>query len=417
MRLKLFLLALITAILPMAAQTPLVAGAVVNSETGSPVTGATVTLRSANTSATTNFNGEFSISARPGTDMLIVTCDGFDTYSREISVAGRQVSVGTIRLLPNLAGDEYYGDTNEMIFDESVIEDEEGNAQTVAALTGAQDNLYYSTASYNFGPMYFRYRGLQNEYQDVYLNGINMNDPIRGRFNFSSLMGLTSRAFRNKTTAIGLAPAAYGFGGLAGAVNYNTITDTYAPGFNGSVAYTNANYMLRAMASYSTGMRDNGWAFTIAAIGRYAKEGVIDGTFYNSGGLFLSLQKQLNKTNSLTLTAFGGPTQRAGASATYQEVYDLVGSNLYNPNWGWYDGKKRASRVTETFDPTAMLTWLYKGMNTTVNTSAAVKWTRYSQSAIQYFNAIDPRPDYYRNLPSYYTVSYTHLTLPTKFYV
>ena len=117
MRLKLFLLALITAILPMAAQTPLVAGAVVNSETGSPVTGATVTLRSANTSATTNFNGEFSISARPGTDMLIVTCDGFDTYSREISVAGRQVSVGTIRLLPNLAGDEYYGDTNEMIFD------------------------------------------------------------------------------------------------------------------------------------------------------------------------------------------------------------------------------------------------------------------------------------------------------------
>lgn len=402
MRLKLFLLALITAILPMAAQTPLVAGAVVNSETGAPVSGATVTLRGATTSATTNFNGEFSISARPGTDMLIVTCDGFDTYSREISVAGRQVSVGTIRLISNLGGDEYYGDTNEMIYDESVIEDEEGSAQSVAALTGAQDNLYYSTASYNFGPMYFRFRGYQNEYQDVYLNGINMNDPIRGRFNFSSLMGLTSRAFRNKTTAIGLAPAAYGFGGLAGAVNYNTITDTYAPGFNGSVAYTNSNYMLRAMASYSTGMRDNGWAFTIAAIGRYAKEGVIDGTFYNSGGLFLSLEKQLNKTNSLTLTAFGGPTQRAGASATYQEVYDLVGSNLYNPNWGWYDGKKRSSRVTETFDPTAMLTWLYKGLNTTVNTSAAVKWTNYKQSAIQYFNAIDPRPDYYRNLPSYY---------------
>ena len=32
-----------------------------------------------------------------------------------------------------------------------------------------------------------------------------MNDPIRGRFNYSSLGGMTSRAFRNRTTSIGLA--------------------------------------------------------------------------------------------------------------------------------------------------------------------------------------------------------------------
>lgn len=402
MRLKLFLLALLTAILPMAAQTPLVAGAVVNSETGAPVSGATVTLRAAQKSATTDFGGEFSLSARPGTDMLIVTCDGYDTYSREISVAGRQINLGTIRLLPNVEGDDYYGDATDMLYDEAMMEDEEGTSQSIAALTGAQDNLYYNTASYNFGPMYFRFRGYQNEYQDVYLNGINMNDPIRGRFNFSSLLGLTSRAFRNKTTAIGLAPANYGFGGMAGAVNYNTVTDTYAPGFNGSLAYTNSNYMLRAMASYSTGMNKNGWAFTVAAIGRYAHEGVIDGTFYNSGGLFFSLEKMLDRNNSLTLTAFGGPTQRATASATYQEVYDLVGSNLYNPNWGWYDGKKRSSRVVNSFDPTAMLTWLYKGTNTSLTTSAAVKWTNYSQSALQYYRALDPNPTYYRYLPSYY---------------
>lgn len=402
MRLKLFLLALLTAILPMAAQTPLVAGVVVNAETGAPVSGAAVVLRSSQSSATTNFSGEFSMTARPGTDMLIVTCDGFDTYSREISVAGRQINVGTIRLLPNTYGDDYYGDASDMVYDEAMMEDEEGNSQNIAALTGAQDNLYYNTASYNFGPMYYRFRGYQNEYQDVYINGINMNDPIRGRFNFSSLMGLTSRAFRNKTTSIGLAPANFGFGGMAGGVNYNTITDTYATGFNGSLAYTNANYMFRAMASYSTGLNKHGWAFTVAGIGRYANEGVVEGTFYNSGGLFLSLEKLFDSRNSLTLTAFGGPTQRATASATYQEVYDLVGSNLYNPNWGWQDGKKRSARVVNSFDPTVMLTWLHKGLNTTVTTSAAVKWTNYSQSALQYYRALDPNPTYYRYLPSYY---------------
>ena len=356
MRLKLFLLALLAAVLPMVAQTSNVVGVVVNGSTGAPVSGASVTLQQSGATATTNFSGDFSVTARGTTDLLIVTCDGYEAYSQEVTLASKAVNLGTIRLTPNDYTEDYYGDATDMVYDEAVMEDEEGNAQGIAALTGANDNLYYNTASYNFGPMYFRFRGLQNEYQDVYMNGINLNDPIRGRFNFSSLMGLTSRAFRNKTTSVGLGAANFGFGGMAGGVNYNTITDTYAPGFNGSVAYTNSNYMLRAMASYSTGMKQNGWAFTVAAIGRYANEGVIDGTFYNSGGLFLSLEKQLNAKNSLTLTAFGGPTQRAGASATYQEVYDLVGSNLYKPNWGWQNGEKRASRIVNTFDPTVMLT-------------------------------------------------------------
>ncbi len=402
MRLKLFLLALIGAIMPVLAQTSNVVGVVVNGSTGAPISGASVTLQQSGAHATTNFSGDFSLTAAGTADLLIVTCDGYEAYSREVAFASKTVNLGQIRLTPNDVADTFYGDAEDMIYDEAVMEDEEGSAQGIAALTGANDNLYYNTASYNFGPMYFRYRGLQNEYQNVYMNGIDLNDPIRGRFNFSSLMGLTSRAFRNKTNAVGLDAASFGFGDLAGGVNYNTVTDTYAPGFNGSVAYTNSNYMLRAMASYSTGMRSNGWAFTIAAIGRYAKEGVIDGTFYNSGGLFLSLQKQLSKTHSLTLTAFGGPTQRAGASATYQEVYDLVGSNLYNPNWGWQDGKKRASRIVNTFDPTVMLTWLYKGQKTTLNTSAAMRWVQYQQSALQYYKALDPNPTYYRYLPSYY---------------
>jgi len=326
MRLKLFLLACIAAVLPVFAQTSNLVGVVVNGSTGAPVNGASVTLRNSGVSANTNFSGDFSLNAKSGgTDLLIVVCDGYEAYSREVLISGKQISLGQIRLNPENVDDDYYGDTDDMVYDESVLEDEEGNSQGIAALTGANDNLYYNTASYNFGPMYFKFRGYQNSYQSVYLNGIEMNDPIRGSFNFSSLLGMTSRAFRNKTTAVGTDAASFGFGDIGGAVNYNTIADTYAPGFNGSVAFTNSNYMFRGMASYSSGMNEHGWAYTVSAIGRYAKEGVVDGTFYNSGGLFFAIQKALSNTHSLTLTAFGGPTQRATASATYQEVYDLVG--------------------------------------------------------------------------------------------
>ena len=403
MRLKLFLLVLLTALLPSVAQTSNVVGVVLNGSTGSPLPGANITLRGAAKSTESTFSGNFAISAPAGgSDYLIVTCDGFESAGLDVVLKPGLNNVGDIRLNPDDFDTDFYGDSDDIIYDEAMLEDEEGNAQGIAALTGANDNIYYNTASYNFGPMYFKFRGLNNEYQKVYINGIEMNDPIRGNFNFNGLLGMTSRAFRNKTTTVGTDVASFGFGGIGGSTGYNTITDTYAPGFNGSLAYTNSNYYLRGMVTYASGLNKHGWAYTISAIGRYSNEGIVEGTFYHSGGLFLSVEKKLTSTNSLTLTAWGGPTERANSSATYQEVYDLMGSNLYNPNWGWFEGKKRAARIIESFDPTAMLTWLYKGDRTSVTTSFATRFVNYSASALQYYKANDPNPTYYRYLPSYF---------------
>lgn len=402
MRTRLLLTVLAAASLTAAAQTRTVVGTIVDASTDVPLSGAIVTAPNQTAGVTTGFDGHFTLEIPDGVNSVAVTLPGYESQLVNVNPNGH-VDVRLIHDPENAdLGVDYYGDTQDLIFEESLLEDDNDNMQSIAALTGANDNLYYNTASYNFGPMFFRYRGYDSQYQAVYINGVQMNDLIRGRFNFSSLLGMTSRAFRNKATAVGLDASNYGFGDIGGTVNYNTITDQYAPGFNGSVAYTNSNYMLRAMVAYSSGLNKHGWAYSISAIGRYAKEGVVKGTFYNSGGLFLSLEKYFNANNQLVLSAWGGPTQRATASGTYQEVFDLVGSNLYNPNWGWYQGKKRASRIIESYDPTAMLNWYYKNGNTTVNTAAAFTYNYYSSSALQYYKANDPNPTYYRYLPSNY---------------
>ena len=416
MRLKPFLLAILTAVLPLIAQATTVTGVVGNSQTGSPVHGATVVLRTAGVATTTGFNGDFRLEVPAGNDYLVVDLEGYTSLGLDVKIVEGANDLGHLRMVPNLTSDDYYGDSQDLVFDEALLEDEDDNTQGIAALTGAQDNIYYNTASYNFGPMYFRYRGYDSQYQAVYINGVQMNDLIRGRFNFSSLLGMTSRAFRNKTTGVGLDANNFGFGDLGGSINYNTTTDLYATGFNGSIALTNSNYLMRAMVTYSTGLNKKGWAFTVSAIGRYAKEGVIEGTFYNSGGLFLSIEKYFNANNQLVFTAWGGPTQRATAGATYQEVYDLLNDNLYNPNWGWYQGKKRASRITETYDPTAMLHWLYKKGSTTVNTAIAASYNYYNRSALQYYKANDPNPTYYRYLPSYYLTDEGESTIQSEYY-
>lgn len=405
MKLRLFLLLLLASVFPsLTGAAATLTGVVVNGTSGSPVGGATVALRDLTVQASTNFNGQFRLEVPDNTSSyLTVTCDGYEPFGVDVNTGRGIFNVGEIRLNPVLEGtDEFFGDYDDLTFDEQLLDDDEGAGQSVAALSGASNNIYYNTASYNFGPMYFRYRGMDNQYQSVYINGLRMNDLVRGSFSFSTLLGMTSRAFRNKTTTIGLDASAYGFGDLAGSVNYNTTTDLYAPGFNGSVSFTNSNYMLRAMATYSTGLNKHGWAFTVSAIGRYAKEGIMKGTFYNSAGLFASIEKKFNAENSLTLTLFGGPTQRATGRPTVQEAYDLAGTNLYNPDWGYQNGEKRSSRITETFDPTAILNWIFKKDRTVLNMSAGFRSVYYNRTALNYYNATDPNPSYYKYLPSYF---------------
>ena len=73
MRLKLFLLLLLAAILPSFAQSTGVAGTVVDNNTGAPVAGANVMLDKQGIYVTTGPSGDFSISnAQPGEDLHVI---------------------------------------------------------------------------------------------------------------------------------------------------------------------------------------------------------------------------------------------------------------------------------------------------------------------------------------------------------
>lgn len=404
MRSFLLLSCLITAAAPAIAQKAALSGTVVDANTGSPLKGVLVTLSPQGLKAVTGPNGDFLIQgAKPGDATVSVDTPSFNPYTVNVELHdGQTVTMGQLPLANSDLLTTYYEDQEDIYFDENAIDDEESAAQSVGALTGASDNIYYNAANYNWSIMRFRYRGYNSEYSQTMINGIKLNDLARGRFNYSSLGGL-NRAFRNKSIAVGLDPSAYTFGDIGGATNISTITDEYAPGFYGSAAYTNSNYMVRGMALYSTGVNSQGFALTVGAVGRYAGEGVIEGTFYKSGAFFLSGEKVFNPANKLVLTAFVAPTERATPQMTYQEAYDLADDNLYNPGWGWQGDKKRSARITRSCDPTFLLNWIFKPKNgTTVNTGAAMRWINYSTSALNWYNAADPRPDYYRYLPSYY---------------
>ncbi len=304
-------------------------------------------------------------------------------------------------------------DNASFTFTESQLNDDDDAAQSVSALVYSNNDVYLSNVGYLFSPMRFRIRGYDSRYTDTYLNGVLFNDAETGRFSYGSIGGLND-ATRNKEGISVFEQNNYTFGALGGASNINLRASQYAAGSKLSLSATNRNYLLRGMYTYSTGLMKNGWAFTGSAGYRWANEGVIEGTFYNSLSYFLALEKVFNDKHSLSFATWGSPTERGQQGASTEEAYYLANSHYYNPNWGYQNGEKRNARVVRSFEPSALATWDFNiNKKSKLTTSLGFKYTNYGTSALGWSgNAADPRPDYYKKLPS--SVFNVYTSSPTE---
>lgn len=292
-------------------------------------------------------------------------------------------------------------DKQSFTFSEGQLDNDEDVIQGSSAIATSNDDYFLSEVGYLFSPMRFRVRAYENQYSSVYANGVLLNDAERGSFSYGMIGGLND-ATRNKEGATYFENSSFGYNSIAGASNIDMRASHYAAGHKASLVGCNRNYIARAMYTYSTGLLNNGWAFTGSLSYRWANEGVIEGTFYNSLGYFLAAEKILNENHSLSLVTWGSPTERAQQGAATEEAYWLANSHYYNPNWGYHNGKKRNARVVTSYEPTALFTWDWKiDTDTKLTTSAVFKYSNYGTTALGWNgNAADPRPNYYKNLPS-----------------
>jgi hypothetical protein len=373
---------------------------------GSPLPGVTITLLKQNISTRTNANGEFILSLlQPGDDELSLSREGYFTQIKLVNLkTGLVNDLGVIELKADVQN-EVKQEIVLQLSENELSSDDSKSAQNVSGSLSSKGDVYNSQADFSFSPMRFRARGYDNDYESTYINGVHFNGLERGDFNYSALGGLND-AMRNQDQVNGLEANSFSFGNLGGSTNINTKASSYAAGSKASVAYTNRAYKIRGSYTYATGLKPNGWAFTGSAVVRWADKGIVDGTFYNSLGYFFSAEKVLNKQHSLSLVTFGAPTQRAQQAAVTQETIDLVKSIYYNPYWGYQDGTMRNSRIVKSFDPTVILSHDFKiNEKQRLRTGVAYHYSMYSNSAINFYNAPDPSPNYYRNLPSFQTDS------------
>lgn len=287
-------------------------------------------------------------------------------------------------------------------FTEAQLGEDDDMSQNVT-IVNSNNNIYASEVGYLFSPVRFRYRAFDQKYNDVYINGIPMNDMETGQFRFSNIGGLNQQT-KNQEFALPFESNKFAMTGMAGSNNYNFRPASMPAGHRITLTGANRNYTLRGMYTFNTGLSDKGWAFSGNITYRWANEGYVEGTFYNSLSYFLGVQKVFgNGAHSLAFSTWGNPTERASQGAGTDEMYWIANDRYYNPYWGYQNGKKRNSRIVNDFAPTALLTWDWKiSDNDKLTTSLMGKYSMYKSTKLNYNNADNPHPNYWKNMPSSY---------------
>ncbi len=387
------------------AQTSL-KGRVIDEATQTPIVGARITLANQNISTTTNADGEFSLLYLEAMDEeVVIEADG---YVAALELINLQANEANQLEAVSLQQDIVSQTQSEILLNltEEEMSDDEGRSQAQASSSSASTDVFNSTTSFGWSTARYRNRGYQSSAENYYIEGLNFNSQERGQFNYSAMGGLND-ASRYKEVLNPIEATNFTFGGLGQSTNYLMGASRYAQGWKVGVAGTNRNYKARVNATYASGVLENGWAFTAQLAYRFSpyidNKGIIgEGIKYYSLGYFFTAERIWDNAR-LKLITFGAPTERGQNAAVTQEVYDLTGTNNYNPYWGYQNGHVRNSRIVKSYDPTVIAAYEYTiDEQQKFKVAAGYHYSWYSNSALNFYNAPDPRPDYYRNLPSFY---------------
>ncbi len=389
-----------------AQNTALIKGRITDAATGRPLPEVTVELPYLKMLTLTDTNGTFLFSRVPRGNYDLKVGDRYTLQDPvRIALDISVVDVGDIAVVVHEA------DISQTMAALSAFSLEENNSgaddevtgnQSIPGLLSASRDPFLSAAAFTFGSLHYQLRGYKRNQLEVSINAVPMNDAESGFAIWSTWGGLND-VFRNQTGTFGLHAAETGFGGLLGMTQTDASAASQRKQTRITYSFANRSYRHRLMLTYSSGVMDNGWAFSASASRRWAKAGYIPGTFYDSYAYFLAISKKLGKKNFLHFITFGSPTGRGKAMPATAEAMDIAGSHYYNPNWGYLDGAKRNAHINSTFQPIALLNYTFNpDHNTIINIAIAWQQGLTGNSVIDWYNAQDPRPDYYRKLPGYF---------------
>jgi len=312
-----------------------VKGSIIYADTKSPIQNARITIHSNATTQFSDANGFFILTNLPlGNQLIEIALPSHETQRFHIIVEdGKTIDLGTIALVFDLSNLEENSGLISLTEDD--LNDDESQAENTAGLLQSSKDVFQNRAAFDFSQAFFRVRGYDSQNAQVLINGVSMNKLFNGRPQWNNWGGLND-VTRNQELTTGLAPSNHSFGAILGSTNISTRASKYRPGTRISSSFSNRTYVGRAMVTHSSGMQKNGLSYTFSASRRWGNEGFVDGTSYDAFGFFGALEYKWNYKNSLNLTAIYTPSVSYQFGQQGRSRLDYANAPNPNPNYWRY---------------------------------------------------------------------------------
>ena len=299
----------------------------------------------------------------------------------------------------------YFGIQHEPENGIAVINEQTLKENTDAILTPelhATRDPFLAASSFQFSALHFRPKGLSGNFSTITLNGIPMVDASTGNGLWNLWQGLNT-VFRTDENSNEFLQNSFSVTAIGTSSNVDNRASKQKAQTNFDDGFSNRAYTHRIQFTHSSGIQKKGWAFSISAGGYYTSTPNIPGVFQQAYNIYLSVDKVLGK-HLISLSAFLSTNQHAKQSYSLKESTDLLGDPLYNSNWGFQHQQIRNANIASQFLPVAMMTHEWKFTNQSyLQTGVSISVGDKNNTGLNWFHAADPRPDYYRYLPSYQT--------------
>ncbi|MFC6997434.1 TonB-dependent receptor [Rufibacter roseus] len=325
-----------------------VRGKVIDAVTQEALPGATVTVKGGSEAVATGVDGTFGIDVNAENPTLVVNYIGYN--QKEVAVSGS--NAGTIRLQATensisevvITGASYAIDRQTPVAMSTITSDviiEKVSQQEFPELLKSTPGVYATRGTGGgYGDARINMRGFQSANIAVLINGIPVNDMESGRVFWSNWAGLTD-VTRSMQTQRGLGASKVAVPSIGGTINILTRTTDAKQGGFISQSIGNNNFNKTAF-SLSSGLTENGWAFSIAG-SRNTGDGWFEGLAYEAYTYFFNISKIINEKHTLSLTGFGAPQEHGSRFERegIQYYRNAPQGRRFNPNWGILNGENK----------------------------------------------------------------------------
>lgn len=233
------------------------------------------------------------------------------------------------------------------------------------------------------------------------INGINWNSSLEGVSSIASNLYLNGQ-FKQQSVTQSFEFDYNGFSLFSGQRYLNAVPMNFRRLIQVGVGYQSQGAFQDISLLFNSGNVKKHWYFSLLLASQNSPPGFVANGFKKLNETSFTIERVFKNDQKIILLFWWNFLEQSRKSPYVKEVYDLARDRNYSPNWGWKDGRPLFPSIRKNNIPVLQLSYSKKWIkDKELKFHFGIAKGSQIKSGLDWSHAADPRPDYYKYLPSY----------------